>query len=294
MSSRYLLFGALAALAFPGAASAQRVAVRTEQLPCVPLSANAAVGATVEGATAGATVRLYFRRLNNLVEDFYYVEMRPGGGTEWWGVLPRPEDHLLPEKEIAARSGQQPAENPWASWWKAKEGSEHRDPNDDLDDEVIRERAAVGKGEKRSWMTTESDDRLEDWLRRLENEPAEYYAAVYDSYGKPVARSDMRTAPITGDCRVSLTPAQVGTALNLTVGETAPWQIGEPLFHWQCEGVVTRIDDRGVLRSDEICRACVVAWEMKNEFLVPAIGVLGTTVVVVGDEPPVSPIRPTT
>ena len=92
-----------------------------------------------------------------------------------------------------------------------------------------------------------ADDDLQKWLESIRdlNEPAEYYVAVIDSYGKVVAKSSMHAVPVRRDCTVRLNAVEVGESRNLTVGETRPWQQGEPVFHWLCEGVVTRIDDAG-------------------------------------------------
>jgi hypothetical protein len=99
------------------------------------------------------------------------------------------------------------------------------------------------------------------------------------------------------NCRVEMTPEQLGEAENLTVGETAYWQKDEALFHWLCEGIVTRVDPTNVLRGDSACRACVVAWWNQPGLLIPAAAVgvgavTGVYLVDREDPPPASPVRP--
>lgn len=292
MSQRFVYFGIAVALALSIAAAAPAATIDVEQLECIPLEGNSVVRAKIDGAEGGYTGRVYFRRLNNLVEDFYYVQLRPGGGGDWWAALPKSEDHELPETDLEPKPGEPPPDYPWAAWWKAKEASVDRDPNGDLDDEIIRERASEGKKIKRDWMVAQSDEDLQRWLESLENEPAEYYAAVFDSYGKQLVQSKVHVVPVRRDCPFPLTPVEFGQAQNLTVGETAPWQEGEPVFHWLCDGIVTRINNLGIMRADEICRACVVAWADRREFLLPAAlaGVGGIITISIPPDP--SPTRP--
>ncbi len=225
-------------------------------LACLPQKGNGVVTATVSPEVPGATVRLFFRRLNIEVEDFYYVQMEPVGAGQYWGVFPVPDGSNIDKKEL--KSDGDPPPQPWAAWWKAKEASDDRDPNGDLDKKVIQERASLGKKEKRAWMAAKSDAELQTWLEAQRSEPAEFFVAVYDVNGQRVAASDMRVADVQGECRVSLTPQQQGMARNMTVGETGGWQKGIQPFHWQCDGIVTRIDPVRVRRADETCRACII------------------------------------
>jgi hypothetical protein len=124
----------------------------------------------------------------------------------------------------------------------------------------------------------------------MRNEQIELYAALVDAMGKPVARSESQLAPVTRDCKVQLSPKERGVAQNLTVGETSPKQQGKKLLGFLCDGVVTRVNYAGIRRSDEVCRACVVAWWPKA-VLAPAVaGIVG--VVVTDQEPEPSPSRP--
>lgn len=283
-----------ALLVLAASAGAQPAATRVdvEQLTCLPLGRHGVVHAEIEGGAPGYTARVHFRRLNEHVEDFYWVPMQATNGR-WWSPLPQPEDHALPRHELArnarAERPQLESDRRWAAWWKAKELSDHRDPNLDLDPELIAERAQLGKAETRNWMIGRDDPALEEWLAGLEYEPVEYYAAVYDSYGEEVAASPMRVTPVTEDCPLELTPQQAGAANNLTIGESAPWQEGKPVYHWTCHGVVTRVDELMIPRADEICRACVVAFELK-EIVAPVV--LATGVGIIIDQPDPSPIRP--
>jgi hypothetical protein len=257
-------------------------------LPCVPTGANAAVTARVDPPpSAENSVRLYFRRLNLEVEDFYFVAMKPSGAGNFWGVLPRAESSAIGKKQL-----KNAASDAWAAWWRAKEASTDRDPNGDLDAGVIRERAAVGKLEKRDWMARRSDADFESWLDQQKLEPTEWYVAVVDPQGRELARSEMRLASVNGDCRTALTDQQQGAADNLVVGHTAAWQNGQKVFHWQCDGVVTRIDPQGVEHADAACRACVVGWW--PHAVAGTVGALGVIAIV--DEAPrhpeISPSRP--
>ena len=108
-------------------------------------------------------------------------------------------------------------------------------------------------------MNTLTDQEFETWLDTLEYEPVEYFAAVFGPTGEQIAKSPMMIGEVRSesDCDVVLTPAQMGEAQNLVVGETAAWQRGKPVYHWLCDGVVTRVDPEGVKRPDETCRTCV-------------------------------------
>ena len=99
-------------------------------------------------------MRLNFRRMNIEVEDFYYVEMVPSGGGRYWGVFPQPVESDFDQKDLERAQSEA---YKWAEWWRAKEGSDHRDPNTDLDKKVIDERAQLGKREKRDWMQARQD-----------------------------------------------------------------------------------------------------------------------------------------
>lgn len=286
---RTLSLGALvlAAIAWPATAQSSKITVG--ELPCLPLDGNGVVTATVTPDLGSLSVRLYFRRLSVEVEDFYYVEMRPGGNGSYWSPFPDPEDQPATKKSLKNAS-----EEEWAKWWKAKEASDHRDPNDDLNKQTIRERASLGKIEKRAWMTRQQDADLQRWLDRLKNEPAEYYVAVYDTSGRLLDKSEMRVVEVKKDnCPVSLTPQQEGYAQNLVVGETRDWQAGKSVFHWECDGIVTRIDPQGVMRPDDACRACVIAWWANPKVIVPAAMGTLTLVAITTDNPqPASPSAP--
>lgn len=271
---------------------AQTPSINVDQVDCLPQKGHAVIHAHVVDEVVGNTVRLYFRRLNDEVEDFYYVPMQPAGGGEYWAALPEPADAQLRDHRLAHTTTDEQRENLEAAWWKAKEASQNRDPNGDLDDRVIRERASVGKHVSRSWMHAMSLVELQEWLTKQRQEPAEYYGAVFDSYGKLLSISPMEVTEVRRDCRVTLTPIEQGQSKNLIVGETAPWQKGEAVFHWTCDGIVTRIDDRGIMREDSVCRACVIAWWKKKQFLIPAAAGAVTGIVVVEDEPNPSPSGP--
>lgn len=256
-----ILTVALALAAAP--AAAQQTSVTLGPLNCLPTKGNAVLNATVSPEVAGSTTRLYFRRMNVEVEDFYYIQMEPAGGGGYWSTFPVPTDSKFPKQKLENYSYEgQKIDNtgkPWAEWWRAKERSKARNPNDDLDKELIQERANLGKGEKRVWMESLDNPALQTWLDGLKTEAGEYFVAVVDGTGKLLGRSEMRSVEVKSDCKVNLTPQQEGFAKNLTIGETAAWQKDEEVFHWECTGITTRRDPQNVLRADDRCRACVVA-----------------------------------
>ena len=274
----------------------ESIRVDSEPIECLPLEENGVAFATVDNNVPDTSVRLYFRRMHDAVEDLYWVRMRPAGQGRYWGVMPKAEDRPLQRHELVESRAEAQAANAWAAWWREKDSSEHRNPNADLDDDLIRERASQGKLIERSWLGDMDDDTFQSWLEQLENEPAEYYTSVHDFTGTELARSRTRVAEVKGNCRVDLTPEQRGEAENMTVGETAYWQRDESLFHWLCDGIVSRIDPTSVKRGDGVCRACVVAWWKRREILIPAAigaGVVAGVVILDEDDPaPVSPSAP--
>lgn len=263
------LLAALALGAPRPAAAAPRVTL--EPVACLPSGGNAPVRATVDDNVPETEVRVFFRRLSDEVEDFYSLKLEAAGGGRYWGVLPRPADQPLAPHSLtrgAAGSGGGAAsggDSGWAAWWKAKEGSTDRNPTGDLDPEVIRQRASVGRQISRGWMSSMDDPSLERWLDQQTNEPAELYAAVFDQAGTRLALSSTLVAPVRDDCPVSLSEQEAGYAENLVIGETAMWQQDEEPFHWLCDGVVSRRGPFGVLRADDLCRGCIVGERERRE-----------------------------
>ncbi len=240
--------------------------VAPDQVKCIPVGGNGAIWATVEDNQPETSVKLYFRRLHDTVEDLYFVDMYPEGEGRFWGVMPKAEKRKLDRHEIEDSRRREEERYLQAAWWRDKEDSDHRNPNQDLDDETIRERASVGKTEDRSWLAQMSDEEFESWINGLEFEPVEYFVAVVGAQGEVVARSPMMAGEVRSadSCDVELTPKQLGEAANLVVGETAPWQEGKPAFHWMCAGVVARVGADGIKRSDGACRQCVPCFDQTN------------------------------
>jgi hypothetical protein len=118
----------------------------------------------------------------------------------------------------------------------------------------------------------------------------ERYVSVVDTDGRELGRSASLEIPVTSDCKVDLTPKQQGQAENLVIGETALPQKGRDVLGFLCDGIVSRIDANGILRVDEICRTCVVAWLNKRAVLLPIAGI--SSVVITHDRPEPSPSRP--
>ncbi len=261
---RFGAFALLAALSWlPGSLPAQDLSVAADQVACLPTGGNAVVWSTVKNNVADTTVRLYFRRLNDVVEDLYYVQMHPAGSGRYWGVMPKAEKRKLDRHELEQRRDEAIDQNTQAAWWREKESSDHRNPNKDLDDDDIRERASFGKNEDRHWMTELDDRDFEEWLDRLEFEPVEYFVSVLGVEEQLISRSAMMIGEVRSpkNCEVKLTPQQLGEANNLVVGETAPWQKDKAVFHWMCAGVVSRVGPDGVKRPDGACRGCVPCFD---------------------------------
>jgi hypothetical protein len=222
-----------------------------ETLECLPLEENAALVASVSGLGGGDSVRLYFRRLNP-VGAFYYVAMAPGGSGRFWSTFPEPEDRE-----------QKPLTN---EWW-----------------EILK---------TRDWMAGRDRDWLEGFIRDQDQEAAEYYVAAYDGAGKVTGRSKtFLTSVRANDCFEPLTPQERGWAENLTVGETSEAQANKEVFHWLCEGIVTRIDTADILHPDEYCRACVVGFGFVPPLASVATGVVSGAII---EHPPTeaSPRQP--
>jgi hypothetical protein len=276
----------LAAFAASGAVVAQTPTVTVEALECIPVGDFTPVYARVGNEPGGAEVRLYFRRFHEEVEDFYYVVMEPTGDGRYYAVLPKPTDEEFEDRELENPQTEEQQSNLEAAWWLEKEESADRDPNDDLDRKVIEERASIGRQQRRDWLTQTNIVELDRWLEQQENEPGELFVAVVSANGQLLAKTSMLGIPVRKDCRAQLTPKEQGFAYNLVIGETSPWQGSEPLFHWMCDGVVTRIDHLDIKREDEFCRACVVAW-WRTPALLP---LLGTTSIIISTPRPRPPI----
>ncbi|HEX2252088.1 MAG TPA: hypothetical protein VHQ65_02345 [Thermoanaerobaculia bacterium] len=286
-----LLLASLAATAWPAAAQPR---ITLTPPACIPFEEHSQVEATVAGEPGGSEVRLYFRRMHPVVEDFYWVRMNAAGGGRYWAVLPKPADEELPRIHLDEPANEAERRDPWGAWWMAKDRSTDRDPNDELNDEWIEERARRGgEPQPRDWMRAQTPAQLETWLEDRDNEPAEIYAAVFDANGRmvPGSRTPMQAVPVAEDCDVHL-PRDLrsrGQAENLVIGETAPWQIGRPVFHWLCDGIVSRVDHRSILRADEQCRACIVA-QLRPALLLGSVLMLPPT--NEDDPEPVSPVEP--
>ncbi len=290
----------LTALFAPLSASAQdALTVVAEDVECLPIGDNGVAWARVANNVPDTTVRLNFRRMHDAVEDLYYVHMNPSGQGRYWGVFPKAEDRELNRHDLIETRDEIQEEYRWAAWWREKDGSDHRDPNDpedqmEIDDDVIRERASLGKKLPRDWLAEMDDPTFQSWLEQLENEPAEYYVSVHDSEGSQLARSPTRVTEVRESCRPDLTEQERGEAENLTVGETAAWQRDEQVFHWLCPGIVSRIDPFNILRGDGVCRACVIAWWKKKQVLLSTAALVPTTGIVILEDPesPASPDSP--
>lgn len=222
-----------------GEASASAQEITTAPLECLPNESTIGFSAQVAPEIDGSEqVRLYFRRLNR-TGAFYWVQMNPKGDGDYWVVFPKPEERN--QQELTDE------------WW-----------------EILQDR---------DWAKDHDREWLEDWLEDQEHEAAEFYVAVADVTGAEVSRSETLLVEILNyeDCRFALDPFEVGQSQNLVVGETTDFQRGKEIFHWLCDGVVSRIDPVGVLRPDETCRSCVVAGWLPIASTAGAL-VAGTTI----------------
>ncbi len=144
------------------------------------------------------------------------------------------------------------------------------------------------------WVALESEPGGRYWAippkPERRNDHVETYAAVVDPAGKVVARSESQMIPVKSDCKVQLSEKERGVAENLTVGETSAKQQGQKVLAFLCDGVVTRVNHSGIRRSDEVCRACVIAWWQRKAVLIP-VAVTGVGIIVT-DQPEPSPSRP--
>lgn len=252
---RHLLTCWIGGLSLAVAAAGQTAAV--DQLECLPLEENAAITASIDGVESGSSVQLFFRRLNP-VGGFYSVQAHPAGGDSYWTTFPKPEDRKQPDLTD--------------DWW-----------------ELLKDR---------DWMEGHDRDWLEDWLDDQDYEAAEYYVATIAADGSVSSRSDTKLVEVHKDSECDTPPLdekQEGWAQNLTVGETTVDQYGQELFHWLCDGIVTRVSSQGVYRADEYCRACVVGYIPMAAF---AAGVISGAIiehdppVLEPPEPPASPVQP--
>jgi hypothetical protein len=127
-----------------------------------------------------------------------------------------------------------------------------------------------------------------------DNEGIEYYVALIDPLGEMLSKSESLHSPVTKDCEVELDEQQQGMAENMTVGETTFEQVGEEVDGFLCDGIVNRINPDGVLRGDERCRACVIAWWQKQGIILPTAGALvGSGAIITRfDRPKASPADP--
>ena len=179
--------------------------------------------------------------------------MLPAGGGAYTALLPKPEDQ---------------APEPLSDeWWDILQ---HRD-----------------------WMRIDSRDRdwLADFLESQPHEAAEYYVAVVDAEGSEITRDVTRLTEVRDrdDCVVGLTRHEFGLSQSLVVGETLESQKDREVYHWLCDGIVSRVDFQDVLRPDALCRACVVAGWAPGLF--GAGGVVTATAIEKREPRNVSPVQ---
>jgi len=222
----------------PGAITA-KPGISVEQVDCFPADDHGVISVQVENEPPAASVRIYFRRLHKKnTEDFYYAIAHSKGSGKYWGALPKPTKHKL-----CASDGRRCLRELAELW--------------------INHEISKNQGFPREWLRELDQEALRRKFEQFKLEPIEFYAGLMDAAGKMLARSDIKVAPVSEECVISLNEEQKGESQNLIVGETAVWQSRgkKKLFHWQCAGVVTRIDPQGIRRAD-VCRNRFIArWE---------------------------------
>lgn len=106
-------------------------------------------------------------------------------------------------------------------------------------------------------------------------------AVVRDAEGKET-RGPAGKIAVSGGCAETLTTEQQKFAQNLVVGETMAGQKGTGVLGFKCDGIISRIDSTGIMRSDDYCRgvlaaaAVAAAGVTASDFIVPGAVVLGT------------------
>ncbi len=201
--------------------AAEAMTITTGVLECLPNEANTAVTAMVTPEVAGSEeVRLYFRRLHPN-GAYYWNEMTPQGDGAYWAVFPKAE-----KREQQGLNDE---------WW-----------------DILKDR---------DWVEDRDREWLEDFFDEQDHEAAEFYVGVADANGRVIAKSPTQLVRVLDrdDCEHGITVRQIGAARNMTVGETTALQEGKEVFHWLCDGIVTRVNVDGILRGDETCRGCVIA-----------------------------------
>lgn len=121
-------------------------------------------------------------------------------------------------------------------------------------------------------------------------ETVERYLSVADAGGRELSRSASATIKVQADCKVPLDPKQQGQAENLVIGETALPQKGRDVMGFLCDGIVSRVDANGVLRVDDVCRTCVVAWWNRQAVMIAPL--VGIPSIIISHDPEPSPSRP--
>ncbi len=141
----------------------------------------------------------------------------------------------------------------------------------------------TGKGDGRYWTVLPKPERR--------NELVEYYGAVVMPDGKEISRSKIAEVRVKdrSDCKTPLTEKEIGLAANLVIGETVQPQNRRSVLGFLCDGIVSRIDARGVLHADDLCRTCVVAFWQKRAIFGPLVT---TTAIVTDEDPNPSPAAP--
>jgi hypothetical protein len=75
------------------AAAAQAQSISLVDNSCVPRKGNGVVrAAIIPDPSVGQSPRLYFRWKNHSASPFYWVPLEVDPGSQYWTVLPRPED----------------------------------------------------------------------------------------------------------------------------------------------------------------------------------------------------------
>jgi hypothetical protein len=122
--------------------------------------------------------------------------------------------------------------------------------------------------------------------------------SVKDADGNETTTA-VQKIPVTTSCDTVLTLEQSRYAQNLVVGETMENQAGLVLTGFLCDGVISRIDSRGMLKPDESCRRVLMidaatAEQQNKQGLLPIILLAGggATIIRPAEPPEASKPRP--
>lgn len=103
----------------------------------------------------------------------------------------------------------------------------------------------------------------------------ELFIAVKNADGEE-SRSALQKIAVTSKCKITPTLAELSFAHNLVVGETVVAQKGGGVLGFLCEGIISRIDYAGELRTDDYCCRELMLLAANKSTLLPFLLIGGT------------------